>query len=484
MEQDFKKVNKQLANGVFLTMLNRIISTGIQFVALIVLARFLTPDDFALMGIVLFFITISQTFVDSGMGGSLLSKDKINDIDYSTLLIYNVVVSVIICILLYVMSYPIATYYNTPELYHIIRFVGLSVVIGSFGIIQKILLFHQLKFGVITIISLLSGVLSLVVAIVLAIMGYGVWALVIHNFLNITLTVIFQFCYNQYFPSIKFSVESFREQWSFGSYLLYTNLLRNMYGNVFSLVFPKISTFQFSGLYTQANKVKEVPINIINSTVQNSAFPILSKIEDPEELKKFSRPFARQSYIVSFFAIIGVAIFSKQLLGLFLGDVWVAAAPILSIISIQSIFFMVSIMVRNIFKSTGKTKYILLIEIINSGSGLLTLLVTCAGGDSAVLIGIVASQVISTIIATWILSKKSNQTLLEQWSDVFFSILPFLPSIIIVLLFTSYVQLGDLWVLLIGGLIYTTITIISGISLKNREIIELLNKLINIAKRS
>ena len=131
------------------------------------MARLLTPDDFGVIGMVTIFITLGTMMVDSEMGGALLRKKEINRVDYSTLFYYNLVVSIFIYIVLFVCAPFIAEFYDKSLLTDVIRIVSLAIVIHSFRVVQQIMVFRDLDFKSFAIISIISGILSLVLAIFL-----------------------------------------------------------------------------------------------------------------------------------------------------------------------------------------------------------------------------------------------------------------------------------------------------------------------------
>ncbi|MFV0398360.1 MAG: lipopolysaccharide biosynthesis protein, partial [Bacteroidales bacterium] len=413
-----RSTSVHLKKGVIWTLLNRFSVVGMQFLAMIVLARFLKPSDFAIMGIAMFFISISEALLDSGMGGSLLRKREVEDIDYSTLFLYNIGVAVIMYLVLIVLSKPISIFYGKDELISIINVIGISIIISGFGKIQNIVLYRELKFKIISIISILSSSIALMVAIFMAIKGFGVWALVIQNLMNNLLVVLFQFCYNRYFPRLRFSTSSFLEQWEYGSHLLYSHLLTTIYQNIFSMIFPKVSSYTFSGLFAQANKIQQIPSSIINSVVQGGAFPILARINDKQEFVNTTKAFNRKAYLISFFVLFALSVFSRQIIAILLGDTWIEAAPILSTLAIGGIGIVISMMVRNTFKSMGLTNSVLRIEIIRALTGMTFLAITFTFGDYYILLGIVFTNFLTGIVAMYFLAIVSTMTFLDQIKDI------------------------------------------------------------------
>jgi len=473
---------KYLKKGVIWTLFNRTSVLALQFIAMVVLARFLSPTDFAVVGIAIFFISISQTLLDSGMGGSLLRKREVEDVDYSTLFIYNMGVGITMYLLLLVLSKPVASFYRHEELASVINVIGISIVISAFGKIQNIILLRELKFKQIAIIAMTASSMSLLIAVIMAIKGYGVWALVMQHLVNTTLTVILQFFCNRYFPRLRFSVLLFKEQWKFGSYLFYTHLLDTIYQNVFSLVFPKISSLNFSGLFTQANKIERLPLNMLNSIAHAGIFPILAKIDDEKIFMKTNKAITKKAYIPSFIILFALSIFSEQAISLLLGNKWIDAAPVLSILSIGGIFAVISTMVRNSLKSLGMTNILFKNELIKSVIGIAMLMVTFVFGNYYILWGIVIADFLSSFIAMLLLSKVSRFTVKEQIIDFIASLLPVIPAAIISYLFVYFTSLGNISTLICGLLVFISFIFIFGYIFKNNEIKQLQFSLLGLVK--
>lgn len=481
-EMNKNNTGKHLKKGVIWTFINRTSVLAMQFIAMIVLARFLTPTDFAVVGIALFFMSLSQTLVDSGMGGSLLRKREVEDLDYSTLFIYNMAVGITMYILLLILAKPLASFYRFQELSSVINVIGISIVISAFGKIQNVYLLRELKFKQIATIALVSSSISLLIAIIMAIKGYGVWALVMQHLVNSTLTVLLQFYSNRYFPRLRFSVLMFKEQWEFGSYLFYTHLLDTGYQNIFSLVFPKISSFNFSGLFTQANKIERLPLNMLNSVAHSGIFPILAKIDDEELFMKTNKAITKRTYIPSFTILFALAVFSEQAISLLLGNKWIDAAPVLSILSIGGVFAVISTMVRNSLKSLGMTNKLFKNELLRSAIGIAMLLITFAFGNYYILWGIVFAEFISSIIAMVLLSRVINFTVKEQIMDVIESMYPVVLAAIISYLFVYFTSLGNISTLLYGLFIFFCSIFIFGSIFRNNEIKQLQNSLLGLIK--
>ena len=177
-----------MINGLFWSSTERFIVQAIRFVILIILARLLLPEQFGLIGMVAIFIAISKTFVDSGFGQALIQKKNSTQADYSTVFYSNIFISLIFFIILFFSAPLIADFFAEQTLTSLTRFMALIILINSFGLIQNTILTKKIDFKTQTKVSFFSVLLSGIIAIIMALRGFGVWSLAVQavsmNFFN------------------------------------------------------------------------------------------------------------------------------------------------------------------------------------------------------------------------------------------------------------------------------------------------------------
>ena len=149
----------------------------ITFVSDIILARLLTPYDFGCIGILIVFTTLAETIVDGGFGSALIQKKRPTQEDYSTIFFWNMAMALFLYVILFFSAPFIAKYYEIPELSLILKVQGLILFAYSFNMVQWNQLKKKLDFKTIAIITVICQVFSLIVAIVMAYSGFGVWSL-------------------------------------------------------------------------------------------------------------------------------------------------------------------------------------------------------------------------------------------------------------------------------------------------------------------
>ena len=221
---------------------------------MVIMARILTPTDYGLVGMLTIFIAISQSLIDSGFSQALIRKQNRSQVDCSTVFYFNIVVGVVIYILLYICAPLIARFYEEPILSSITRLISLSVVINSFVVVQRALLTERLDFKTQAKASLSASVISGVVGISMAKCGFGVWAIVIYQLINLSVNAGLLWVLSHWRPSLQFSWPSFIEMFGFGSKLAVSGIIDTIYKNLYLIVIGKIFKAADLGYYTRAQQ--------------------------------------------------------------------------------------------------------------------------------------------------------------------------------------------------------------------------------------
>lgn len=376
--------------------------SGITLLSTIILARMLTPDDFGLIGIVTIFIAFSQMMVDTEMGCALLRKKTVTNTDYSTLFFYNLAVSIAIYLILFFSAPLISDFYSRPPLTGIIRVISITIIIHAFRVVQRIMIFRDLKFKTYALINVFSGIISLAVAVWCAARGSGYWSLVWQQITLALCHVAFMEAYNRFIPSPVFSKKTFKYQFSFGISLFGSNTIRIIADNISTNIIAKVTNINFTGYFTQASRITNFSQNTITSVMDQCIFPMLAKIENPDVLKStYHRLLYMITGALSIFTIC-IVIWANPIIELILGKEWSQASWIMRILAISIPFAAINILCRNILKTLGETKRIMLLETIKSFLLIFLLILSTLIGMKLIIWAIVAAQIIGTVMWIWV----------------------------------------------------------------------------------
>lgn len=180
-------LRQSATSGVVWSAFERFGQQGAVFLVQIVLARLLAPEQFGFIAMVAVFITLSGIIADAGFGSALVQRKEVGDREFSTVFYLNLGISCLLTFVLYLAVPYIAAFYGLEELTLVLRVLSIALIIGAFGSVQGAILNRQLRFKKIFWVTLPATLIGGVVAIILAIEGFGVWALVAQNLVQSTL---------------------------------------------------------------------------------------------------------------------------------------------------------------------------------------------------------------------------------------------------------------------------------------------------------
>ena len=383
------------AKGVLWNGLDKLGVSFSQFIVGIILARMLVPSDFGIIGMLAIFISISQSFIESGLWSGLIQKKNRTEIDYSTAFIFNLAVSILIYILLFIIAPLISGFYGLPVLTKITRVLGLSIVINSIAIVQRAILNIKYDFKSLAIVNLISIIVSGIASIILAMNGYGVWALVIRQILHSMLvTIILWIFYGQSIPLI-FSRQSFNQLFRYGSRILAAGIYGKILNNISNVLIGKYYTATDLGLYSQAKAISNYSANVATSVLKQVTFPILSSLQDDSErLISVHQRVLSLTAFVTFPVMLTLAVMAGPLFDSLLGEKWAGAVSLFQFLCISKMLYPLSVLNLNLINSIGRSDIFLRVELLKSPITIIALVITVPYGVEYIVAGHVVTSLI------------------------------------------------------------------------------------------
>ncbi|MCM3636547.1 lipopolysaccharide biosynthesis protein [Sporosarcina luteola] len=359
-------LKNKTTNGVLWSFIDLMSNHGIQFIIQIILARLLLPEHFGVIGMVLVFISISHIIIDSGFSTALIRESDPSPKDYSTVFYCNLVVALVIYFLLYKSAFFISSFFNEPLLVPLLRVLSLVLIINSLGIVHKVILTRNVRFRTQTKISIISGLLSGIIAIIFAFNGYGVWSLVIKTIAMQFFQLVLLWVYIKWIPVYSFSITSFKRLFGFSSKTLLSSLIGTFYNNIYYVVIGRFYSVADLGYYTNAYNLSNVFSNTLTASIQRVTYPVLSSIkEDEEKLKRNFRIVIRMSVFIVFPIMLGLVVIGTPLINLLFGEKWLPMVIYLQLICLAGLFHPLYAINSNILQVKGKADIYLLLEVTN-----------------------------------------------------------------------------------------------------------------------
>lgn len=407
--------------GMVWSFIDSVGSKAIQLSMQLFLARLLLPHDYGIIGIVTIFLMLSQVITDSGFANALIREKNVSQDDYSTVFFYNISVALTIYIILFVSSGFISRFFELPELQAVIRIYGLIIIIEAASMIQKVILTKNLEFSIQMKINLTASVVSGSIAIVFALMEYGVWSLVIKMMLFQLFQTTFYIYYNRWKPSFIFNPHSFKRLFTFGWKLLTSNIISVMYENLYVLIIGSSFSTASLGYYTNSRKISDAASIPIALSIEKVSYPVLSNYQDDDKrLKEGFRKIVRASVFVAFPILLGLTATAPVLFRLLLGEQWIPATPYFQILSISALFLSLHMINLNILNIKGRSDLFLKVNLIEKSLGftIVGAVLLMNLGIIGLLWGLVLSYFFTYFINASYSSKLIGYSIIEQLKDI------------------------------------------------------------------
>lgn len=455
--------NKTIS-GLFWRFLERGGAQGVNFLVSIILARLLAPQLYGTIALVTVITAILQVFVDSGLGNALIQKKDADDLDFSSVFYFNMLVCTILYIGMFIAAPLIARFYNSSELVAVVRVMSLVLIISGLKNVQQAYVSRTMQFKRFFFATLGGTIISAVVGIWMAYIGCGVWALVAQNLVNKMIDTLVLWFTVEWRPKRMFSITRLKGLVSYGWKLLASTLIDTVYNNVRQLIIGKMYSSSDLAYY---NNGKQMPSRIaenINTAIDSVLFPVMSSSQDDaERVKAMTRRSIGVSCYIMCPLMIGLAFTADTVISLLLTEKWLGSAPYLRIFCVTYCFYPIHASNLNAIKAMGRSDLFLKLEIIKKIVNITALLSTMWFGPLVMAYSLLVTSFICQLINAWPNKKLLNYHYIEQLKDMMPS---FVMSVImgIIIIFFEFLKLNLLVTLIMqvvaGGVIYIGLSII------------------------
>ena len=350
-------LGRAASRGVIFTMGGQAVRILVQLLSVVILSRLLAPSDFGLVAMVLAIVGVAEVFRDFGLTQAAVQAPSLSHQQKSNLFWINTGIGVLLALLAFGASWPIAMFYGEERLTLLTQVISVVFVINGVGTQLRAQLSRDLKFGVISAADTLAPALSLLAAIGAASMGVGYWALAVQQISGAFFAFVVVAVAARWTPSRYRRGHDMRGFLRFGGFLVLAQLVTYASKNIDSVVIGARLGATELGLYNRAFQILLVPLNQINAPATRVALPVLSRLQ--EEKNRFDRYLLTAQSILLQPVVAGfalVAALAEPLISLILGEGWGATVPIFQILALAGVAQTASSASYWVFLARGRTK--------------------------------------------------------------------------------------------------------------------------------
>lgn len=431
-----------------------------QFLVMLVMARLLTPDDYGTVGLVAIFTAIAQSLVESGFSQALVRKQDRTDVDCNTVFYFNLVVSLALYGLCFIIAPFVAEFYEIPVLCPLMRVICLVFVVNGLAVVQRAIFTAVVDFRSQAIATLAAGLVSGVLGIGSAYLGYGVWALVIQQLSNALVLTVVLWMLSTWRPKLQYSRASFHELFGFGSKFMISGIINNVYNNISGMIIGKIYTPATLGYYSRAQHFSTVPSSTLSGVVSSVTYPVLCTIQDQnEKLQDVYRRLIKMSAYIVFPLMILMSAVAEPMVIILVGEKWRFSGELLTIIGFSMMWYPIHLLNLNLLAVKGRSDLFLRLEIIKKLIGLIVICVSIPFGIVVFAYCGILSSIISLVINTYYTGKLINVGFFTQMKDIFNTFIMSMTMFVLIRL--TYLLIDNIYIQFVGGGIFGIIYILA-----------------------
>ncbi len=428
---DTSDLKLRTARTIKWNVVDRVSSQVLYAVTGIVLARVLSQEDFGLVGATLVFQAFASLFVDSGFSYALIQRKKPTQLDYSTILWFNIGMATLIYIILWFCAPLIAwCFKNDPRIISLSRVMFLSFIINATAIVQTNRLMKKMDVKMVAVSNTIALIISGAVGIILALTGNGAWAIVWQTITLASIKSFILWITSNWLPSLAFSWKALKSFFNVGSGMMVTSFLNTLFQNIYSFFIGNRVGLVSLGYYTQSDKWSKMGIMSISQILTSSFLPVLSQVQDDPE--RFSRTTTKMNRFTGYLLLPAIGflfVMSTPIFHLLFGTKWDPSIILFQLLLLRGVFTVLNSLYNNYIISLGKARLVVSLELVRDGIAIVALIATLpiiamttpndpVYGVKILLWGQVIASAICWIATMIVTAPLSNRTIWNYLADL------------------------------------------------------------------
>ena len=412
------RVAQETAKGLKWTLLNKLTIYPLQVAYGMLLARLLTPTEMGIVGLTAIFFAVANTLRDAGFGMALIRKQDRTEEDCSTVFWFNVGMSLVFAVILFMLAPWFVEFYHQPELLWLTRVSAILMFLTSSASVHMNLYSARRDFKTTAIINVIVTVVALPAGLYLAYRDWGVWALMAQGIVSNLLFLVIIWIVSPWRPRFIFSMQSFKELFGFGSKIALSGLLETAYNNLQTFFIGKVYSPAQLAYYQRGGHLASVGPITACGMIGQVTFPILATLQhDNARLKQVYRQYLRLFTLVIVWGSMLVASLADSFIRLMNGPQWAAAVPYAQVLCFSYALWHIHVINLNLLQVKGRSDLFLRLEIVKKVLGCIVMAVTIPMGVMAICYGGVFMGVASIFINSYYSRVLIGMSIWQQLKD-------------------------------------------------------------------
>lgn len=356
-----------IKKAAMINFVAKYINIFLQVLFSAILSRILTPEDFGIVAVVTVFTTFFMVFADMGFGTAVIQKKTLTDEDINNIFSFTFYMAILLAILFAFFGIILSIFYENEVYKPIGIILSISLFFSTMNMIPNAILYKSKEFKKLGLRSIVIALISSVLTIALALLGFKYYAIVLNSVISALLAFIWNYKSVQLKLRFKFDISSVIKIKEFSSFQFAFNLVNYFSRNLDNLLISKIMGVVALAYYDKAYKLMLYPVGNLTQVITPVLHPILSEHQDDKHYI-----FTQYMKVVKILSLMGVFLSTyclfaaEEIILIMFGDQWIKAVPCFRLLALSVWPQMVTASTGSIFQSLGNTRLLFLTGNINS----------------------------------------------------------------------------------------------------------------------
>ena len=330
---EHKRLDRSFIKGVAWTGASKYSIQIFTWVATVVSARLLTPDDYGLMAMASVYFGLILLVSEFGLSSAIVTLRNLSESQVAQINTLSVLLGLAGFLVSCLVAGSLGRFFDAPALPGVLTVMGFGFVITSFQIVPSALLQKEYRFKAISIIGAIRAIAQSSAVVVFAWMGFRYWSLVLAALLGSSLSTGLILLVRRHrlaipcFPSLSPIL-------NFSGRMLMTRFSWYAYHNADFVIAGRVLGQSALGSYRVAWDLAGAPLEKVTGLICSVTPAFYSAVkQDLNTLRRYMLRPAELIALVIFPAMLGTSLVARDLVLVLLGNKWEASIPVLQLLS-------------------------------------------------------------------------------------------------------------------------------------------------------
>ena len=330
------EIKQKAASSIKWAFLANILPKTISPIVTVILARLLLPTDYGIIGMSMVIVSLADLFHGMGLSQALIQRET--DVESAADVAFwsNVTLGVFIAVTIVLLAPWISSFFHEPRLTAVLQIQSIAVIISSLSSVQNALLQRKFKFKKLMGLTLVPSLMPLIVAVPLAILGLGYWALVGSAIASRGVQTFLLWKYSSWRPRWRYDVQIAKQMLAFGGLVALEGLMGWAIISGDNLVAGHFMNAKDVGLYVFGFNLVGLLVGFFVSPLTGVAYSAFSRLQ--ADIKELKRVFLESTRMIATIVMpfsLGLSLIADPFTAVVLGARWHGIEPVIVILAIM-----------------------------------------------------------------------------------------------------------------------------------------------------